>query len=172
MESEELRELTASERLTLDQEFAMQKSWREDNDKLTFLILDKRKFEESKDEIESLVGDTNIFIYKEEDDEGQSLKVGEAEIMIAAKDDRGKGFGYEAMVQMLRYGIDCVGLQKIMAKIGLKNEKSIRMFEKMGLREESRSEVFQEISLSKLVDNEWKDWLRKQIKFEEGIYKS
>lgn len=172
MESEELRELTASERLSLDEEFAMQKSWREDNDKLTFLVLDKRKYEQSGDEIEALVGDTNIFIYNEEDDEGRLIKVGEAEIMIAAKTDRGKGFGYEAMVQMLRYAVDGVGIEKIVAKIGLSNENSIRMFEKMGLKEESRSEVFKEISLSKIVDNEWKDWLHKEVEYEEGAYRS
>lgn len=32
MESEELRHLTASEPLTLEQEYAMQRSWREDED--------------------------------------------------------------------------------------------------------------------------------------------
>lgn len=32
MESEELQKLTASERLTLEQEYKMQKSWREDED--------------------------------------------------------------------------------------------------------------------------------------------
>jgi len=40
MSNEELRQLTASEELTLDEEYAMQRSWREDDDKLTFIILD------------------------------------------------------------------------------------------------------------------------------------
>lgn len=169
MENEELRELTASERLTLKEEFAMQKSWREDNDKLTFLVLDRRRYEESGNEIESLVGDTNIFI-NFEDDSGCQIKTGEAEIMIASQSDRCKGFGYEAMVQMLRYGVDCVGLEKVVAKIGLKNEKSIRMFEKMGFKEESRSEVFQEVSLSRAVDEEWKTWLHREIDYQEVAY--
>ncbi|XP_075241265.1 N-acetyltransferase 9-like protein [Convolutriloba macropyga] len=40
MNNSELLELTASEPLTLDEEFSMQKSWRDDDDKLTFLVID------------------------------------------------------------------------------------------------------------------------------------
>lgn len=39
MESPELREQTASERLTLEQEHAMQRAWHLDEDKLTFILL-------------------------------------------------------------------------------------------------------------------------------------
>jgi hypothetical protein len=39
MQSEELLSLTASEPLTLDEEYAMQRSWREDPDKCTFIVL-------------------------------------------------------------------------------------------------------------------------------------
>lgn len=38
MESEELQKLTASERLTLEQEYKMQKSWREDEDSKKMLL--------------------------------------------------------------------------------------------------------------------------------------
>ena len=40
MQNEELLRLTASERLTLDEEKSNQQSWRHDEKKLTFIILD------------------------------------------------------------------------------------------------------------------------------------
>jgi len=45
MQDDVLRELTASESLSLKEEYEMQKSWRDDNDKLTFLILDSATLE-------------------------------------------------------------------------------------------------------------------------------
>lgn len=40
MASPELQELTASEPLSLEEEYAMQRAWRDDGDKLTFVLLD------------------------------------------------------------------------------------------------------------------------------------
>lgn len=172
MENEELRELTASERLTLDEEYQMQISWRKDNDKLTFLVLDLQKYTKTGDEIESLIGDTNIFIQNlDYDDSNQPILTGEVEIMIASPVDRRKGFGYEAMLQMIRYGVDTVKLERLIAKIGIKNEKSIKMFQKLGFKEESRSEVFQEVSMSVKVDESWKSWLYNQIRYSEEKYR-
>jgi RimJ/RimL family protein N-acetyltransferase len=51
MSDPELLKATASEPLTLEQEFEMQKTWREDPDKLTFIVLDKRTWEATGDEV-------------------------------------------------------------------------------------------------------------------------
>uniref|UniRef100_A0A0B6ZKN0 Uncharacterized protein n=2 Tax=Arion vulgaris TaxID=1028688 RepID=A0A0B6ZKN0_9EUPU len=89
MESEELRELTASERLTLEEEYDMQRKWRNDSDKCTFIILDRENFEQNKTddqlnrEISAMVGDVNIFYPP---DTHERLE-GEIEIMIAAHNE-------------------------------------------------------------------------------------
>ncbi|KAL3103134.1 hypothetical protein niasHS_002320 [Heterodera schachtii] len=65
MASEELRRETFSEALTLEEEQQMQRAWREDGDKLTFIILDKRTMAANggeDEEIASMVGDINAFL--------------------------------------------------------------------------------------------------------------
>lgn len=166
MKSEELQELTRSDPLSLEEEFEMQKSWRNDEDKLTFLVLNRETFDTSKHELEALVGDTNLFL--SENDDGE--KVAEAEIMIASFADRGKGFGPEAMLQMFRYAIEHLKIDKFEAKIGFANQKSIKMFQKFGFEELSRSEVFEEVTLAKKVDENFKNYLRKNLDFREEPY--
>ncbi|XP_049888078.1 alpha/beta-tubulin-N-acetyltransferase 9 isoform X1 [Pectinophora gossypiella] len=160
MKSEELQKLTASEPLTLDEEYEMQKSWREDEDKCTFIILDKCHYEQESDEIESMIGDTNIFIVDRE------LEIGEIEIMLAEETARGKKLGWEAVILMLLYGIKHIHLKMFEAKISFSNEISITMFKKLGFEEKSRSDVFQEVTLQKKVTEEWIEWLSKHYQYE------
>ncbi|XP_038208687.1 N-acetyltransferase 9 [Zerene cesonia] len=164
MKSEELQQLTASEPLSLAEEYEMQKSWREDDDKCTFIILDKEVFENTHNEIGSMIGDTNIFVT----DKTQAQ--GEIEIMIAEKSDRGKKMGWEAVILMLLYGIEYVNLKKYEAKISLSNEKSLKMFNKLGFEEVSRSNVFQEITLHKVISTEWTTWLKELCKYNIAKY--
>ncbi|XP_064438831.1 alpha/beta-tubulin-N-acetyltransferase 9 isoform X5 [Mirounga angustirostris] len=101
MKSEELQRLTASEPLTLEQEYSMQRSWREDAAKCTFIVLDAEKWQAqlSTTEESCMAGDVNLFLT----DLGDP-SLGEIEIMIAEPSCRGKGLGTEAVLMMMSYG--------------------------------------------------------------------
>ncbi len=41
----------------------MQETWRDSEDKCTFIVLDKKKFlDDGESDVDSMVGDTNIFL--------------------------------------------------------------------------------------------------------------
>lgn len=166
MQNPELQEQTASEPLTLEEEYSMQQSWRLDEDKCTFLILSKELYSSNQDEIEALIGDTNLFITEE--DNGH--KKGEAEIMIAEKTFRGQHLGWEAMLIMLSYGVKDLGIQEYIVKIGENNSKSISMFKKMSFSEISRSSVFKELTMQRIVNNEWIEWLNSEVQYSVEEY--
>jgi RimJ/RimL family protein N-acetyltransferase len=100
MQSPELLEKTASERLTLEKEYEMQQSWLQDEDKCTFIILDAAKLEHCPSEIDAMAGDINLFLNDPNDHQ-----VAEIEIMIAEPSSRRKGIGEEALMMMMQYGI-------------------------------------------------------------------
>ncbi|XP_053664065.1 alpha/beta-tubulin-N-acetyltransferase 9 [Anopheles marshallii] len=164
MKSEELQELTASEPLSLEQEYAMQQSWRNDEDKCTFLILDRQCYEQTTDEIEALVGDTNIFIQSNtEDDPALKRDVGEIEIMIAEPAARGKRYGWEATLLMLLYGVEHLHLRQYIAITKDTNERAMKMFERMKFRETKRTPIFHEVSFGRPVEEDWIAWLKHEV---------
>nr|XP_012140200.1 PREDICTED: N-acetyltransferase 9-like isoform X3 [Megachile rotundata] len=158
MKSAELQYFTGSEALTLEEEFEMQKRWHQDQDKCTFIILEKSIFSTSSNEIEAMIGDTNLFF-----NQSDELNCAEIEIMIADVTCRGKKRGWEATILMLLYGIEKLNVTKYMAKIKFNNEKSIKMFEKLQFHEVAKSEVFQEYTFEKIVSQSWKDWLHSNV---------
>jgi RimJ/RimL family protein N-acetyltransferase len=143
MKNPELQELTGSESLTLEQEYEMQETWRDSEDKCTFIVLSREIYEGNENEIGAMVGDTNLFLTCGDDGE----KVAEAEIMIAEESARGKRLGWEAACLMLAYGASDLGVDVYEVKIKCRNEKSLGMFGKLGFVEVCRSEVFQEVTL-------------------------
>ncbi|XP_037287052.1 microtubule-associated Nat9 isoform X2 [Rhipicephalus microplus] len=114
-----LQEMTASEPLSLEQEYEMQKSWLEDEDKCTFIILDRETYERGKDEVEAMIGDVNLFF-----NDHDRPRDAEIEVMIA--------------------GVEELRVTAFSAKIKLSNEVSRRLFENIGFSLVSTSNVFEE----------------------------
>lgn len=144
MKDLELQEQTASEPLTLEKEYEMQQSWHVDADKLTFIILNNEK----SNEIERMIGDVNLFISEDDEDDSSknSIRIGECEIMIAEKSYRGKGLSKSIMLLMIEWAWKNSVCCKFIARIGYENVVSQNLFKKLGFVEKSRAECFKEIT--------------------------
>lgn len=141
----------------------MQRSWREDEDKLTFIILSKDLFLSRVPEVssslfpnlfqtEAMIGDVNLFINHEE-------KAAEAEVMIAEPAARGKGAAAEAIKLIFSYALQTIDIVKyvpvniiflfrLFAKITDDNEASLHLFQdKLGFERVSHSAAFHEYTL-------------------------
>ncbi|GAB1600664.1 N-acetyltransferase 9-like protein isoform X1 [Argonauta hians] len=144
MQSEELLTLTASEKLSLEEEYENQISWRQDEKKCTFILLDHEMYKRTgQNEVESMIGDVNLFF-----NDSSTGDVAEIEVMIAEISSRRKGLGRQAVILMMVYGIEILKINKFIAKIGMSNTISQGLFFKIGFIEESRSIVFEEITLT------------------------
>lgn len=125
MKDEEIQQATASEPLTLPEEYAMQQSWRQDADKLTFIAClplsrddgegaGDDSLNEDDDASYRMLGDINLFLRVEEEeiDENENAAptssqiIGEIELMIAEKQNHRKGFGRAALLSFLKYVAD------------------------------------------------------------------
>jgi RimJ/RimL family protein N-acetyltransferase len=150
MSSKELQELTCSEPLTIKQEYEMCESWKNDPDKLTFIIhspsCHTNQILEKSLDAGGMIGDVNLYI---------STTEAEVEIMIAEPDFRRKGLGLEALKMLFTYGTTVLKLKKFVAKIGYSNIQSIKLFDKFGFLLVSNSEYFQQHTLERVVDDEF-----------------
>lgn len=118
-----LQEMTASEPLTLEGEYEMQQSWREDSKKCTFILLSKPA--EGMTEVERMVGDVNMFLNDRDDP-----TVAELEIMVAESGARRQGIGREAVHLMMHFGVTRLNLSRFYVKINEVNTGSIAMFKR------------------------------------------
>ncbi|KAJ3189643.1 hypothetical protein HK101_008820 [Irineochytrium annulatum] len=142
-----LLEMTASEPLSIDEEFAMQRSWFEDEKKCTFILVSAEfggnRVEGPSKAFGGLIGDVNLYFNDFEDTHSAEL-----EVMIAEESARRKGFGLAAVQLMMRYAVEELGVRKFTSKISMSNTASLRLFRsKLGFQDVSTSEIFQEVTL-------------------------
>jgi RimJ/RimL family protein N-acetyltransferase len=120
MSDPELLRLTASEPLSLEDEYANQVSWLADARKLTFIVA-------AADAERRLLGDVNVYLHAH-------LDAGQAEIavMIAEPSARRSGCAREALLLMMAYAAAHLGVAEFLAKIDRDNTASRWLFQKLG----------------------------------------
>jgi RimJ/RimL family protein N-acetyltransferase len=148
VEDPELLELTCSELLSIDEEYENCDSWRNDPNKLTFLLRDSARSG-------ILCGDINCFLAEYDPDEfdapGEGV-TGEINLMVALQASRGKGIASEALSLLEDYVRTISPSTRLfIAKITLGNTKSIGLFEKSGYRVHKRVECFNEVHYIKWI---------------------
>lgn len=156
MQDPSLQAATASEPLSLKEEYEMCRRWREDSDKLTFVICLPIQREQTSikaevdDAPQRMVGDINLFLFTPDSDsdggEAEGGVVGEIELMIARVELRRKGLGRVALLAFLKYVLEkwrAIGdqylgkgseieLQFLRVKVSETNVGSFRLFESVG----------------------------------------
>jgi RimJ/RimL family protein N-acetyltransferase len=171
-----LLEATASEPLSLQEEYENQESWREDPTKCTFIVLAKEACLVSdvpvaesdafvRDNLQAMAGDVNLFLSDEEeetDDDGNVLekepsptgtedmiprRQAEVDIMIVETVYRRNGLGTEAVCLMMMYGATHMNIRRFFCKINENNAASLTLFRKLGFQQCAYAECFQEIEL-------------------------
>ncbi|KAG2378272.1 hypothetical protein C9374_008415 [Naegleria lovaniensis] len=169
MQNSYIQEMTESEPLTLDEEYEMQQEWRRDEQKCTFIVIEKSlnpyfnliqhnnnensTQEELLKDSEShsllmkfithgMCGDVNLFLHSHFEPEEHRAEI---EVMIAEESARRKGIASEAVQLMMEFGHSELQLQIFEAKILETNHASIQLFEnRLKFKRVKYQQVFQE----------------------------
>jgi len=166
---------TASDPLTLEEEYVMQQNWERDDDKLTFIILVRPDNNQdgdlshlSDDDIRRsfpMVGDVNLFL-TENDSGGRQAEV---EVMVAEENYRQRTIAYNALQILLSYATspDCslrLHPYNFFVKVAADNVASLSLFKKLGfLHTSSELDHFGELKMwagrvSWDADYDMRDW--------------
>ena len=102
-----LQELTESEPLSLQEECDMQRSWRDDPDKCTFIVLDPSLPDSAGTGSHggAMAGDVNLY-FNDHEDRGTA----EIEVMVAEPASRGKRVAQEALWMVMAYAVSRLGV--------------------------------------------------------------
>ncbi|VUZ49472.1 unnamed protein product [Hymenolepis diminuta] len=132
MEKWDLLKLTASEPLTLEEEYEQQQNWLIKEDRITFILLEKSRLSicgtsglnpisESEfpslkplvnespisticeAEVNSMIGDVNFYLIPDPESDAPDVFEGEVSVMIAEPSSRGKGLAAQALAGALFY---------------------------------------------------------------------
>ncbi|GAX82981.1 hypothetical protein CEUSTIGMA_g10408.t1 [Chlamydomonas eustigma] len=144
-----LQETTESEPLSLDEEYDMQRSWSEDEDKCTFIILDCSLPDTpgTGQHGGRMAGDVNLF-FNDPDERATA----EIEVMVAEEQSRRKGISKRALQLFMAYAHTQLGVTLFRAKILESNSPSISLFSSLGYIEAKRVAVFKEVYMEYKVD--------------------
>lgn len=159
MSCPELLHMTESEKLSLEEEYESMRLWRNDPDKLTFLVYDI--------ELQCLVGDVNLIMNVDAERPG----VAEVDVMTAEFFARRRGLATEATILIMRYSMKYLATNAFVAKILESNSGSVAMFEKLGFQLAKKVAVFNELHF--LLDVTKLDELcshEGHVDFREGTY--
>ncbi|KAJ2741632.1 hypothetical protein GGI20_005050 [Coemansia sp. BCRC 34301] len=156
--------MTGSEPLEIEEEYAMQQSWRNDADKCTFIVLAKdAKAQSGSNGIfdkNRMIGDVNFYL-----NNVHNPHEAELEVMIAEDGHSGKGIATEALRLMMHYAVNDVGVTDLVVRIKETNAASIHIFErKFGFTETERSKAFQEVTLRRVVTDKLRAEMRRWAK--------
>ena len=155
-----LRDMTASELLSIEDEYKAQEEWLHDINKQTFIIFDKLIQSETilksiNQNTAGMCGDVNLFIMDSDASESYSLiesdipvLAAEIMIMIAEPWARRKGYATEAVHAMMHFGIQVRGIRRFVAKIDDSNQASIGLFTQLGFRVAKKMPYFSEIHMA------------------------
>ncbi|KAL3666858.1 hypothetical protein V7S43_007808 [Phytophthora oleae] len=144
-----LQEMTASEPLSIEEEFEMQKSWRLDAEKCTFIVLAKADGDgkpgasyTNESAVDRMAGDVNLFFNDYDDPHACEI-----EIMIAEEKYRRKGFAEEALKLMMAYATSELEVTRFICKIIETNDASIKLFEKLGYVKYNYVAAFEQVEM-------------------------
>ncbi|KAJ2390615.1 hypothetical protein GGI05_003174 [Coemansia sp. RSA 2603] len=153
--------MTGSEPLSIEEEYSMQQSWRNDKDKCTFIVLAKDSDANEHDiyDDSKMIGDVNFYLNNHYEPHEAEL-----EVMIAEDGFSGKGIATEVLKLMMHYAVNDVGVTDFVVRIKDTNAASIHIFEsKLGFEETERSSAFNEVTLRRKVTDDLKSDLEKWI---------